>query len=90
MRLGEPNQDEAPNGDESGPKDAVWVGGAVRPRVKRGKVRFGRASSEEKRHFPALRGGPAKPVRVRRERSEPETRESANFRPSGKGKGKPP
>lgn len=53
---GEPNQDEVPNGDESGPKDAVWVGGGARPQVKRGKVLFRRASNEEKRHFPALRG----------------------------------
>lgn len=39
-RQGEPKQDEAPNGDESGPKDAVWFGGAARPQVKRGKVRY--------------------------------------------------
>lgn len=39
-RPGEPNQDEAPHGDESGPKDAVWVGGGARPQVKRGKVLF--------------------------------------------------
>lgn len=62
VRLGEPKQDEAPNGDESGPQDAVWFGGKARPQVKRGKVPFRRASSEEKRHFPALCGDLPSPL----------------------------
>ena len=90
VRLGEPNQDEAPNGDESGPQDAVWFGGGARPQVKRGKVLFRRASSEEKRHFPALRGDLPSPSGRGESVSEPEARAGANFRPSGKGKGAPP